>query len=360
MSVKLQIHPISVYWLLEELRAEGVRCKPEERRLLEDRLTVILLRLLGHRWPKQIEAGEPVPAWADRDGVIPLTPLTGEQTLADRIRARLRAVDGDLGAQQAEALLHELTGRTLEEWLRRDFFKRHASQFKRRPIAWQLASDPAAGGRKKSAAPAFECMVYYHATDSDILARIRTQYVDRLLGPAQRELAQARRDGDETAAAQAAALIQELEDFARRLRQVEEAGFACQELDKYLEHEPLDRWAGDGVLPPASRAELRAQEQAWHVDINDGVRVNIAPIQQADLLASDVLAKKDVPKAIADRARWRSDERRWVREGKLPRCGWMDESVPESPKWTELAPEREKERQRLEEKRKKVLAELGE
>ena len=248
LSVKLQIHPISVYWLLEELRAEGVRCKPEEQRLLEDRLTVIVLRLLGHRWPKQIEAGEPVPPWADKDGVIPLTASTGETTLADRLRARLRAEDGDLGAQQAEALLQELTGRTLEEWLRRDFFKRHISQFKKRPIAWHLASDPTAAGRKKSAPPAFECMVYYHATDTDILARIRTQYVDRLLGPAQRDLAQARRDGDETTAAQATALIQELEDFAQRLRQVEEAGFACKDLDEYVEDEPLDRWTGDGVF----------------------------------------------------------------------------------------------------------------
>jgi hypothetical protein len=115
LSVKLQIHPISVYWLLEELRAEGVRCLPEERRSLEDRLTVIVLRLLGHRWPKQIEAGQVVPEWVDRDGVIPLTLGTGEATLADRVRSRLRAEEGDLGAQQVEALLQELTGRDLAE-----------------------------------------------------------------------------------------------------------------------------------------------------------------------------------------------------------------------------------------------------
>ena len=48
------------------------------------------------------------------------------------------------------------------------------------------------------------------------------------------------------------------------------------------------------------------------------VRVNIAPLQKAGLLAADVLAKKDVDKAIADRAQWRADERRWCREGKLP------------------------------------------
>jgi hypothetical protein len=364
LSVKLQIHPISVYWLLEELRAEGVRCKPEEQRLLEDRLSVLVLRLLGHRWPRQIEAGEPVPAWADTDGVIPLTPHTGEPTLADRVRARLRAEEGDLAAQRTEALLQELTGRTLAEWLRRDFFKRHISQFKKRPIAWHLTSGARGRGRgakRGSGEPAFECMVYYHRTDTDILARIRTQYVERLLERERGAVAHARRGDapDETTIAIATARIHELEEFAARLRAVEEQGFACPALDDLLAAEPLDRWSGDGVLPPADRAALLGQEQAWRVDINDGVRVNVAPLQAAGLLASDVLAAKELPKAIADRARWRSDERRWVRAGKLPRCGWMREDVPESPAWTELAPEREKERLRLEEKRKKVMAELG-
>jgi hypothetical protein len=63
------------------------------------------------------------------------------------------------------------------------------------------------------------------------------------------------------------------------------------------------------------------QERRYDPDLNDGVRVNIAPLQRAGLLAADVLAK-DVEKAIADRAEWRSDERRWCREGKLPRPGW--------------------------------------
>lgn len=52
------------------------------------------------------------------------------------------------------------------------------------------------------------------------------------------------------------------------------------------------------------------------------MRVNIAPLQQARLLAADVLATKDVDKTIADRAEWRADERRWCREGRLPRPGW--------------------------------------
>jgi len=87
------------------------------------------------------------------------------------------------------------------------------------------------------------------------------------------------------------------------------------------------------------------------VDINDGVRVNIEPLQLAGVLVSDVLKTADAKKALADRARWRADERRWVRDGKLPRCGWMDDSVPESPRWTEREPERVAAQIKLEQKR---------
>ena len=152
---------------------------------MEDRLSVLILRLLGHRWPKQLEAGEPVPAWASSDGIIPLVAGTGEATLAEQVRARLRAEDGELGVQQTEALLTELTGLSLEEWLRRRFFSRHVSQFKYRPIAWHLASTPTNNGKKKRGgsqrSPAFECLLYYHACSGDALARIRTQYVEPLL-----------------------------------------------------------------------------------------------------------------------------------------------------------------------------------
>ncbi|HSH83347.1 MAG TPA: hypothetical protein VLA19_32850 [Herpetosiphonaceae bacterium] len=360
LSVKLQIHPISVYWLLEELRADGVRCRPEEQRLLEDRLSVLVLRLLGHRWPKQIEAGEAVPDWADRDGIIPLSAGTGEATVPERVRARLRAEDGDVEAQQSEALLQELTGMSLDEWLRRRFWEWHVRQFKYRPIGWHLASTPTVGGGRRRGArrqPAFECLLYYHACNRDVLARIRTQYVEPLLLGERQRVEDARSATDDTAAAVATERVHELEEFAARLRQVENEGFASNELDALLGKELLDRWSGDGYLAPANRDELVQQERAWRVDLNDGVRVNIAPVQLARLLASDVLKVADAKKAIADRARWRADERRWVREGKLPRCGWMDETVPESQRWTELAPQREAERMRLEEKRRVALGE---
>ncbi len=364
LSAKMQLHPISVYWLLEELKADGARCKPEEQRLLEDRLSVLILRLLGHRWPKQLEAGEPVPPWASSDGIIPLVAGTGEATLAEQVRARLRAEDGELGVQQSEALLTDLTGQSLEEWLRRRFFSRHVSQFKYRPIVWHLASTPTNSGNRKRGrsprGPAFECLLYYHACSGDVLARIRTQNVEPLLRAEHQKMGDAYLFQDETTSAQANERIQELEAFVEKLRFIEEQGFACPELQRFMALEPLDHWSGNGYLAPTSRDELLRNEQTWHVDINDGVRVNIAPLQLAGVLASDVLKIADAKKALADRARWRADERRWVRDGKLPRCGWMDEQVPESPRWTEREPERVAEQIKLEQKRQALQSSRAE
>jgi hypothetical protein len=76
--------------------------------------------------------------------------------------------------------------------------------------------------------------------------------------------------------------------------------------------------------PPQTVQEFIRQESLFQPDINDGVRVNVAPLQKTGLLAADVLAAKDLDKAIADRAAWRDDERRWCREGKLPKPGWWE------------------------------------
>jgi hypothetical protein len=43
--------------------------------------------------------------------------------------------------------------------------------------------------------------------------------------------------------------------------------------------------------------------------IDDGVRINIVPLQKIGLLASPVLATKDIDRAIADRNRWREDDK---------------------------------------------------
>jgi hypothetical protein len=347
LSQTLEIHPISIYWLLRELREqEGVVCKPELQRFVEDYFSVMVLRLLGHRWPKQVEAGEPLPAWADEDGIIPITSGTNSPTLLSRVRERIAADFGTDRVVTIEQEFRGIVGESLETWLGSTFFRRHIGQFKKRPIAWQIQSVPAqaSGGRRRGRGrrrvvsrrgPAFSCVVYYHRLDGDFLPRLRTHALGPLVRGLQTELGDLERltsrSGEQDARRlQLEDIVQELKDLDGRLEAVSTTGFRSDALERLSARESLDRWTSrDGqARPPASREAFLTQESRYDPDLNDGVRVNIAPLQRAGVLAADVLATRDVENAIGDRTEWRADERRWCREGKLPRPGWWppDES----------------------------------
>jgi hypothetical protein len=335
LSQRLEVHPISVYWLLRELREkDGVVSRPELVRFVEDHVSVMVLRLLGHQWPRELEGHEPVPSWADKDGIIPLTEGTKEPPLFARARARLAADFGAGHAGAVEREFQEITGSTLAAWLAADFFERHISQFRKRPIAWQLTSAAAGNAQRRGrgafqVAPAFACLIYYHRLDGDLLPKLRTHYIGPLRSSLQTELVTLEKIPKRSAEQDSRRVelegqIEELKTFDADLEQILTVGFASPLLDTAATREPLDKWtARDGHAPaPGTRDAFLAQERCYAPDLNDGVRVNIAPLQRAGLLAANVLATKDVEKAIADRAEWRADERRWCREGKLPQPGW--------------------------------------
>ena len=334
LSQKIELHPISVYWLLRELRDKNLAvCQSEFRRFAADYVSVLVLRLLGHRWPREVGAGVPAPPWVDGDGIIPLSDGTGERALLARVRDRIAE---DFRADHALAIereLEEVFGRPLGTWLSTEFFKSHIVQFKKRPIAWQIESTPGIGTKRQGLrsvrkAPAFSCVVYYHRLDADLLPKLRTQYLGPLRASFQTELGGLETTKNRSADQDARRLeledkLDELKSFDARVERVIVEGFLSSTFD-FGANEPNDKWTSrDGRTPaPASRDVLMAQESRYDPDLNDGVRVNIAPLQRAGLLAANVLATKDVEQAIADRAEWRGDERRWCRDGKLPRPGW--------------------------------------
>src|SRR5262249_1266062 len=101
---------------------------------------------------------------------------------------------------------------------------------------------------------------------------------------------------DRSRQAELQACLDELTAFDIRLQDVIQAGFSC--------------------------AALAEDEPRYAPRSGDGVRVHIAPLQKAGLLAAEVLAVKDVDRAIEDRAEWRAAERRSSRDGKPSKPDW--------------------------------------
>ena len=176
LAVKIGLHPISVHWLLEELKAEGVVSPPLRKAELEEYIDITLVRMLGYRWPEQdaYEADHgPIldPDLVDDDGIIPLVPCGDEPIAEARVRTRLVRQFGDDGTDAFLADFKRYTKRDLADWIRRDFFKAHTKRFKNRPIAWHLRSPEGA----------FEALVLYHRLSRDTLAKLRVSYAgDRL------------------------------------------------------------------------------------------------------------------------------------------------------------------------------------
>jgi hypothetical protein len=267
LSQKLEVHPVSVYRLLEELRSEGVFSPPEVKRAMEQWVEVAILLMLGYRWPEQDrQEAEHAPAIApdlvDEDGVIPLVRCGNHPTAAQRIRTLLERRFGDEGAASSEAEFRRWVGMTLDDWFRRRFFDEHTRRFKQRPIAWHLTSPDGN----------FQALVLYHRLSRDLLQRLRATYAGALISQLQTE--RERTKGDQAKASDLTAAIEDVEEFRRTLERIERGDEARYRI--------RCRWKGED---PDGRPGPYAP------DLDDGVKVNIRPFQEAGLLARTVIKK---------------------------------------------------------------------
>jgi hypothetical protein len=270
LSQKLEVHPISVYWLLDELRnRNGLVSPPVAKLEFEDYVSVMVLRLLGYRWPGQdaheVENGPLLDSEVvDRDGIIPLLTSGDEPIAQMRIRDVLQHRFGDNGAETFLRDFRRYVGRDLDDWLRRDFFKRHAQQFKSRPIAWHL----------RSRAGAFEAFVLCHRMSRETLVKLRVEHAGRRVARLKGEAKRAKEQGQEGLASDLQFQIEDVEAFRQQLEGIERGA----ELRDRIRCRWKDETA-DGRPGPYSP------------DINDGVKVNIRPFQENGLLAATAIKK---------------------------------------------------------------------
>jgi len=215
-------------------------------------LQAAVARLLGYRWPSEIDPemrlsgtartligqSEDLLPLADTGGIVCIPSVRGEKPAADRL----------LGMMSACGVKPD---RDLDAWLRGDFFKEHCKLFTR-PFIWHIWD-----GRPDG----FHALVNYH----------------RLAGP--------KGEGRRTLEA---LTFSYLGDWIERQKADQRVGkegadgrlAAAQDLQAQLERilageQPYDifaRWK-----------PLHEQPVGWDPDTNDGVRINIRPFMSVEL-----------------------------------------------------------------------------
>ena len=211
----------------------------------------------------------------DDDGLVSLQSVAQEHPLLERVRAKLASFIPEQDPHTLEIdLVNELKKRvkgyaraeSLQEWLTDRFFDFHCDLYQQRPILWNLASS------QDSADPAFSVIVHYHRFDHDLLAKLRSVHVRDRMTTLRREAAQAGKDGREDDRLQLLAALEEVEAFDRKLARLHEGHHVGAE-------------GGDDdyrILTPWKKPEDRPN--GWQPDIDDGVKVNIAPLARTGLL----------------------------------------------------------------------------
>jgi hypothetical protein len=235
-------------------------------------LQVAVARLLGYRWPaeleKAMELSDEARAWVgkcdnllpfvDSDGIVCLSPLRGETPAADRLRRLLAAAfDSAWSPAQERLLLQAAAGvnqpaATLEEWLQDRFFAEHCRLFHHRPFVWHIWD-----GRQDG----FNALLNYHrlAGPEGAGRRILEALTYTYLGDwIERQRAE-QREGKEGADARLAAAL----DLQEQLQKI---------LDGESPYDIFVRWK-----------PLYRQPLGWAPDLGDGVRLNIRPFLAATL-----------------------------------------------------------------------------
>ncbi len=199
---------------------------------------------------------------ADEDGVAPLAGCaTREPYLVDRVRARLEAQFGPAAAYQLEMDAAAYFDRPLEEWLGRYFFTRfHVKLYKKRPVLWHLTSP-----RRH-----FAVMVDYHRLTRDTLPKVQTLY----LWP-QMEAVRTRLAAAGAGQALVRAPLKAIADLEDELADLED----CNE-----RLESVIQGAVEVNLPDWANGPYRNGKAPYDPDLDDGVKVNLLPLQAAGLL----------------------------------------------------------------------------
>lgn len=215
---------------------------------------------------------------ADEDGIVPYEAIAGKEALIDRVRGELAILFPDHDASKIEVeIVNELKARvtgyrtvaSIEQWIEDVYFEFHSSLYKNRPIIWHITSKPGRGPQ------AFGALCHYHKFDGNRIAKLRGSYIRDAIQTFKREAALASQEGRTQDRQEWQAKLEEVQELDRKLQLVQEGFFEGKEGGD-RDFRILTPWKSSGQRP-----------KGWNPDIDDGVAVNIAPLQRAGVLRKE-------------------------------------------------------------------------
>jgi len=201
---------------------------------------------------------------SDHDGIVPLVKSSNEPPLEERVLTelgkvvgtdRLHEFEGEIASELRKRVPGHKRADSVGDWLTNVYFEYHARLYKNRPIYWHLASS-------QQADPAFGVIVHYHRFGKDALRKLRGSYVRGSLERFERDLGYARAENRTEDALELQRKIEEVRAFDKKLQDLEKGNFPIR-------------------VPWKEEAQ---QPKGWDPDIDDGVKVDILPLQSAGLL----------------------------------------------------------------------------
>ncbi|MCE9774006.1 BREX-1 system adenine-specific DNA-methyltransferase PglX [Shewanella algae] len=235
-----------------------------EKRTDDTVLQVAVARLLGYRWPaeldEEMELADEMLHWLsksddllklqDDDGIVCLPALRGEKAAATRLEAMLQAAyEQEWSSKVLSDLLASVGSKNLDAWLRDKFFEQHCKLFQHRPFIWQIWD-----GLKDG----FSVLVNYHKLNYQGLERLIYTYLGDWIRTQEHGVKE-NIDGAESRLMAAKNLKATLEAILKGDAVTGKSG-----LDIFVRWKPLHE-----------------QPMGWNPDLNDGVRLNIRPFMQA-------------------------------------------------------------------------------
>jgi len=211
-------------------------------------LQVAVARLLGYRWPQQ--KPDILDAYTDKECIICLPSVAGKDAAVERLRRLLAIVYDDVWSPMLQE--HLLTdagfaGKGLALWLRDGFFLQHCKLFHNRPFIWQIWDGLSDG---------FSALVNYHKLDSAGLEKLIYTYLGSWIATQKTE--------QEAGIVGAERRYVAASKLQRKLKEIHKG---APPYDVYV------RWK-----------QLYEQPIGWQPDLSDGVRMNIRPFVEADIL----------------------------------------------------------------------------